>query len=337
MQKRFILPLLLLFSFSRLFSQPANDNCNTAPVVVVSIASSCANMVSGTTVNATQSMAPCSGTVANDVWYQFVATQTTLTVNLSTAAIPLPVIEVFSGTCGSLTSLACIDQAPHNSRVRQLVKKLVIGNTYYIRIYSKQTGFTGGTFQLCLYEPPGNDDCSGATDITVNTGTSWTVSTAGNNYEASPSLDFCNATATNDGDTWFKFVAPDSVQLIYMNQTANTPYQVQTYSGDCNNLVVLNGIRYDGLARSCYYPGSSDGYYKLQNLVAGNTYYIRVMQDFTSGGSHNLATDSFYIFISNPTANDACGAAVDVPVNSSTVNTLRTTGNLKNASVLTGN
>ncbi len=316
------------------YSQPVNDECVNATTITVSTSGACVNGVTGTTIGATQSMAPCAGTTAKDAWFKFVATQSSEVFNC-VVGLSQPVIEVFSGTCGSLTSIGCINPPVHNGKIRQLVSSLTIGDTYYVRVYSKDVPDLGGNFVLCIYEPTANDDCSGAINIPLNTGTNWNVEVGGINYYASPSLAFCNGTRTNDADTWFKFVASDSIQLIAIRETHNSSgaTQIQTYSGDCNSLAVLDGVRYDNLSRSCYFPGgsSADGYYKLQNLVAGNTYYVRVMSDYAAGTIGT--TDSFYLSISNVPSNDACIGAIDVPVNSNSNNLLKISGNLKNASI----
>ena len=99
--------LLVIVQSTNLFAQPANDQCFGATPLVPS--TSC-NPITGTVANATQSLAGCTGTADDDVWYSFVASQTTLSVMVSGSTGFNPVIQVFSGGCATQTSMACVKE-----------------------------------------------------------------------------------------------------------------------------------------------------------------------------------------------------------------------------------
>ncbi len=124
---------------------PANDECiNAIPISY--------NAISTTNVLATESMAPGScasfSSVANDVWYKFTAVQNgDATVAMSNTSPSLDaVLEVFSGTCGSLTEIACSDDNVGGVGETANLTGLVNGETYYVRVY----GYDGdeGTFDI---------------------------------------------------------------------------------------------------------------------------------------------------------------------------------------------
>ncbi len=126
---------------------PANDECTNAKVLVQS--ANCVNTLDST-VGATSSMAaaPCIGNPDDDVWYSFVATATDAKIDLSgvTTIVGSNVdmyFQVFSGTCGSLTSLLCSDP---NSNI---VGGLTVGQTYYIRVYTFAANATN-KFSICV-------------------------------------------------------------------------------------------------------------------------------------------------------------------------------------------
>ncbi len=141
----------LLFSYSA-FAQPANNNCATA--VLLTSNTACVN-TAGTVQNATNSgiaVAPCTGTADDDVWYRFVSVSTDHTITLSSIGANLNTsgarIQLFSGACGALTSVACGTTTITNTTLAR-------NTTYYIRVYS-----AGGTvltsnagFNICVTHP----------------------------------------------------------------------------------------------------------------------------------------------------------------------------------------
>lgn len=169
-------------------SAPANDDCANATTIGVN--ATCV-ATTGTTQGATQSMAPatCStftASAANDVWYSFTATAASTTVEVTgdgdaTTGMD-PILEVFSGACGSLTSLGCID-ATVRGGTESMVVTTTPGSTYYYRIYywpygTPQTvfGFTTCVISAGGGSTPPNDDCTGAVPVALSTPGSITLS-----------------------------------------------------------------------------------------------------------------------------------------------------------------
>ena len=110
-------------------TRPVNDTCQHA----IDISSGTA--VNGSTYGATESMpsgsCATSTTYANDVWYYFHAGAGTVTIT-ATNTVGDVVMEVFSGSCGSLTSVDCQDIPAVGTETSVISTSPGI---YYVRVY----------------------------------------------------------------------------------------------------------------------------------------------------------------------------------------------------------
>jgi glucose/arabinose dehydrogenase len=129
---------------------PANDDCGNATLLTSS--TSCSN-TAGTLVNSTASSglpAGCETAGTHyDVWYKFVATNTSHTITISSQGSNFtnPEMQLYSGTCGSLTSIACGTTSLAST-------SLTTGNTYYIRVSNIGSALTSnGSFNICVTNP----------------------------------------------------------------------------------------------------------------------------------------------------------------------------------------
>jgi len=146
---------------------PANDNCATATVLTP--AATCVNGTSqttGTLVNATGSgiAAACGGSSNDDVWYRFTAAHTSQIITLSGLGANIAVtgagmggsavLEVMSGVCGALTTIAC-GQISNNNLVAY-ANSLTVGTQYYVRVHSTNSVSLTATagFTICITNPP---------------------------------------------------------------------------------------------------------------------------------------------------------------------------------------
>ena len=290
------------FSQTLVFLPPANDACANATLLTSGTA--CSN-TSGNLQYA-GSAAPagaCGGATAGttyDVWYKFVATATTQTVTLSSLGSNLSALttymEMLSGPCGSLVSLGC-----QNANTRQTISGLTIGNTYYERVYvtsSPQVNPTANwNFNICVQQPPANDDCAGAISLTPG---ATCVNTAGTLDLATPNVATplgCFA-AGSYYDVWYSFVATTSSHTVTLSGLgANiTSPQLQIYSGTCGALVSVGCVSGSNLSQT--------------GLIPGNTYYVRVANLATNpSGLGTVANFNICITSQPPPPNDACAGA----------------------------
>ena len=131
-------------------TRPLNDECTTA--VALTPGTTCV-ATAGSVLGATESQPAnnCSGSLSSsapDVWYSFVAGSGPYGVTATSAFDG--VLEVFSGSCGSLTSLGCADVAATNGSETVALNGLVNGNTYYVRYFPYNGAAGTGSFTLCV-------------------------------------------------------------------------------------------------------------------------------------------------------------------------------------------
>ena len=124
---------LFLFLFYSILSNAQSNFCTSATTIVVT--ANCTSPLSGSTVGATQSLSGCSGNADDDVWYKFVATTTAHVLTVSSSASFDAVVELFSGTCATLSTLSCKNQTGNAGTEIIFASGLTIGNTYFIRVY----------------------------------------------------------------------------------------------------------------------------------------------------------------------------------------------------------
>ncbi|MGV9002953.1 T9SS type B sorting domain-containing protein, partial [Flavobacterium sp.] len=132
-----------------------NDNCSGAIFVPVNSSAVCQQVAAGTVAGATAStpalQAPCVGSADDDVWFQFIASNTYLNVALQNVAGSNTNLNfaAYSGSCGALTQIFC---SAANS-LSGVLNNLVIGQTYFIRVYSNANSPQTTTFELCISTP----------------------------------------------------------------------------------------------------------------------------------------------------------------------------------------
>ncbi len=292
---------------------PANNECATATPLTMNTDLTCATVTSGTTVGATQSLAACSGSGGDDdVWFSFVATAASHKIKISnviaTSGTSTDIVhQVFSGTCGTLTSLYCTD-TPDST----LAFGLTPGATYYVRVY---TYFTTSrvSFDICattLPTPPANDNCAGAIIIaTEPAGSNCVANVAAVTTGAAPSAiteTSCTTTSDND-DIFYSFTATGTSQIIRFSSMVATAGSATAlgyhiFSGPCGTLTQLTSC-------DISFGTAGAGESIISGLSVGTVYYLQL---FTAG-INNTATFNFCVQDVVPApANDDCAGAITV-------------------------
>jgi len=129
-----------------------NDDCSGAIALTVNSNSICTSVTSGTTNQATESheaISPCADSNDEDVWFSFVAANNSHAITLSniTGTSTDMYFQVLSGSCSGLTSILCSDPETNS------VNNLIIGNTYFVRVYNATGGYTPNNFDICVSTP----------------------------------------------------------------------------------------------------------------------------------------------------------------------------------------
>lgn len=273
---------------------PANDDCANA--ILLTPSTTCTPTV-GTTLDATQSIAGCQGNANDDVWYKFVATATKHTIEITGDGDFDAVIELFSGSCGTTTSLYCIDNTLEGELEKINATNLTIGNTYLIRAYHYYAAIAGASnFSICVYDvppAPANDDCAGAIMITSG---STCIATAGTTLNATESSIGCTGNA--DDDVWYKFTATAASHSISVTGGSSFNAAIEVLSGCAGTSLYCTNTS----------SASATETVNATGLTIGNTYYIRTYHS----GIESSITPTFDICVFNtppPPANDSCNGA----------------------------
>ncbi|MGH1384996.1 hypothetical protein, partial [Kordia sp.] len=308
---------------------PANDDCANATALGVSPTDTCVTSVSGTTENATQSIAAinCNGTTGNaddDVWYSFVATAFEHDITVTAGTLTNAVIDLRSGACDG-TNIDCADATTGSSDEVINATGLSIGSTYYVRVYSRGGAGNVGTFDICVTtppQPPTNDDCANATALTVS-GTTCTTSVSGTTENATQSIAAisCNGSTGNaNDDVWYSFTATQANHDITVTPGTLTNAVVDLRSGTCT------GTNIDCADAT---TGTSAEVINATGLTTGTTYYVRV---YSFGSTGNEGT--FDICVTSPItppSNDDCGTATALSISPTSTCVTSVSGTTVNA------
>ncbi|MDX1478919.1 MAG: hypothetical protein R3301_14500, partial [Saprospiraceae bacterium] len=303
MKRILVLAASMLFAVIS-FSQPSNDNCNTATAIPAGNLDdgngNCTPLAGESNVGATGWLitppnlyytANCwGGAIDSLVFYSFTAQGVSGSVEVTNGP-GMPHIAVLT-SCDPATAIevGCAVDAPV-----MFDNQLTIGATYYIAV-----GFAGnamGNFDICVFNPvpAPNDQCMNA--ITINN-LDGNCNTGYNNYY--PSTDVLVSgciVAPNTYSVWYKFVAQGvSIADLHIE---NGP--------DAANVAVYDfsggpACTFPTTALACQQNVDFNNPIVLDNqLTIGNEYYIQVTFDNNAVGDFDLCLDNPV-----PAFNDDC-------------------------------
>ena len=210
--------------------------------------------------------------------------------------------EVFTGTCGSLTSLGCTDDNGNNTNENSLLTNLPNG-TYYIAVYSDKN--SEDSYDLCITATPpapSNDDCANAIPVTVGTNGICTEVTGTNTgATASAGVPAPSCGAYLGGDVWYSITVPASGEVNFTVDFAAansiTDADMAIYSGVCGSLTEIECDDLDGTGTMPIIQATG--------LTPGTTVFIRIWE---------FGNDNFGDF-------DLCVAEPPVTLNNQDCNT----------------
>jgi len=308
---------------------PANDNCSGATTLTSTPTPTCTG-VAGTLYNANNSglAGTCTGVNPTyEVWYKFTATSTTHAVTVSGLGSSLTAattyMQLFSGTCAVPANITCQTVATTGGRITNTA--LVVGNTYYVRVYTTTSPNTGSSanwnFSICLQGPPVNDLCANATALTPG---ATCVNTAGT-LDLATSVVLGSSGCVVAGtyyDVWYKFVASSATQTI-------------TLSGLGAGVTAPRIFLYTSCAAASPIACASGTTLTQGGLTIGTTYFIHI-SNFSVNPSGTGGVGNFNICVTNvvvPPGNDNCSGAILLTSGTTCSNTA---GTLINATATAG-
>ncbi|UKN01148.1 T9SS type A sorting domain-containing protein [Paracrocinitomix mangrovi] len=301
--------LAFLLFVNQGLAQPSNDDpCNAIPLTVGTSCSYSTYTNANATATSGVTAPGCASYSGGDVWFTVtVPAGGQVTIDFIQGVMTDGGAAAYSGNnCNSLNLLSCNDDGSTNGLMPLLtVTGQTPGSTLYIRVWEYGNN-NNGTFGICATEPagpPANDDCTGATPLTVNPDDNCGTTTAGTIESATASSQASGCSGTADDDVWFSFTATSTTQYIDLLNVSGSTTDLyhSVYSGTCGSI---------GSPISCSDPNSST----VSGLTVGNTYYVRVYSWTSTTGQ----TTDFDICIGTPPPpppNDDCTGAISLPVN----------------------
>ena len=252
-----------------------NDSCAFATPISISSSQSSTN---GDGTYATMSLTGCTSTATDDVWYTFTATANeTVNISVTPSKDYDPVVQVFANTCTTQINPAiCENTAYPKGKFGMKSLSVTSGTKYYYRVYNASTTKVFPyTFTTAVNRVPSNDNCTGATPLTVN---SSCIPTDGDVTFATKSLTAGSCYSSNVNDVWYSFKATATTQVIGVEASADFDPIVELYPSTCPTTSTSTAIKCEDNRFS------PDGYgtWNVTGLTIGNTYNYRIYNGATT-------------------------------------------------------
>ena len=227
----------------------------------------------------------CTGSYDDDVWYKFTATATTHKITITPSSvngITDVAFETFYGDCNSLYPNTCINNTTGTDAEESFLTSLVIGNIYYLRVFSHDYNSGNGDFSICVTSYL-NADCTTPETLFVNPDANCTITSPGSSV-VTGGYSTPGCIGNPDDNVWYAFYAPNSNYKITV-----TPAMV---NGIDNAVIELfNGYcGYGSLFCADVTTGSSQEELIATGLNPNQWYWVRVY----SYGSNTGAGDFKY-------------------------------------------
>jgi hypothetical protein len=295
---------------------PVNDLCADATPLPCGTAN-----LAGTTVGTT-SVAHGSGcTMSNNgVWYSFVGDGQITTISTTGTGGFDQEMAIASGSCGSLTNIACRDANGGNGTESHTFTTIV-GVTYFVYVAHYAAGSTTGTFTISrtCTPPLANDLCADATPLPCGT-----TNLAGTTVNSTSVAHGSGCTMSNNG-VWYSFVGDGQITTISTTGTGGFDQEMAIASGSCGSLTNI----------ACRDVGASNGTETHTfTTTVGVTYYVYVAYYTTGATTGTFTISRTCTPPPPPPANDLCADATPLPCG--TTNLAGTTNGASNIAHGTG-
>lgn len=284
-------------------SSPSNDAACSATPLTLGVGTSGNNTCSGGTGEPSAPGCWTTGSI-NSVWYSFVAPASgNVNISITAGTLTSAQFEVFSGTCGSLSSISC--SGTHTACLNGLTP----GNTYFIRVDGDNN--TQGTFTISATDG-GSFSCAAALGTgVINVASLPYSSGAGTTCGAVNDLTTAN-TATCGSSS---YLGGEDQVFVFTPTTSGCISITLTSTGSWTGLMLYQGCPVGfcgaGSGACVAYAQSSSGDKSFTATVtAGQTYYL-VLDVFPSPSCNAYSN----LTISAPSAgpyNDAICNAQDL-------------------------
>ena len=247
---------------------PANDEpCNAQSIAVNS---SCVfeTFSNESSTGSAGIPAPgCANYVSSDVWFSITVPGTgNVEIDFNTGTMIDAGAAAYSGTCSSLSLIACDDVSSANGDMPLLTLiGLTPGATIWIRVWEYGDD-NNGTFDICATElascSPTNTSCSSAIALTSNSACINGSTCGGGAVEP-----LSCPTGSTEG-VWYSFLATQTDMNVFVQLITTTGcyFATSVYSGSCGSLTEIG----------CESAAPANDAITLSGLTVGSTYYVQV-------------------------------------------------------------
>ncbi|MBL0293493.1 MAG: T9SS type A sorting domain-containing protein [Saprospiraceae bacterium] len=261
-----------------------NDECASA--IPLTVGTSCSFTTYSNTggTNSTNSAPTCASYAGGDVWFSAVVPASgDLVIDTQTGDILDSGMQLYSGSCGSLTAIECDDDDSGNGSMSRISRlDLTPGSTVYIRIW-EYSGDVFGTFGICAYEPAPAPNCSAGNptpadlcaDAPVLNNPNGFCGTTSSTYTIGDPGDADAICGSPDNNSYLQFEAADvSLSIgwwVTGGSSCSSGVQFAIFGGSCTSPSLVAG--------TCINPTGgtgSSGTWNISGLTVGATYYLYI-------------------------------------------------------------
>ena len=293
--------------YRQLQTTPSNDDCIGS--IALGVNTSCFG-TAGTLTNATGSLptSSCAGTNTDDVWYRVTSTNTNdlaITCTPNGAGFD-PVMEVYTGTtCSNIGWLGCLDGGGDGGAEGVNLTGPTTGQVFYIRIFDYYTAIASNpNFTICAVQQPlsggpTNNECGGATNLSIGTVCNTVTGTLAGATASSP-LTSCGG--TNTDDVWYRATATDVGVTFGVIPNGTMDAVIEVFQGSCAALTPIGCV--DATV------GSETEGVDVTGITPGTVVYFRVY-DYNSAVAADPSFGACALWVA-PAINDECANATQI-------------------------
>ncbi len=267
----------------RTFPVPTNDVCaNATTLTPNAVCNYTIGTFSGAMMNG--GVPACGTGSLQDVWYQFTATDSTMSISLSAESGLNHGFQIIQGSCNG-TVLQCVNNNGSSLSESYFNNNFIPGQVYTIRVFNPSGGLSTLSFGICIRTFPvqPNDVCSNAIELTPASTCNYTIGTF-SGAMMNGGVPSCGISTSQD--VWYKFTATAASMTVQLNAVSGLNHGFQVFEGSCNGTeVICRNLNGSGLSESS----------TLTLLTVGQTYFIRVINS-----SSALNTATFGICLTGP-------------------------------------
>lgn len=265
-------------------AQTASNTCGYDPGNQYPVGTACTGLAFNKpdAFTATFTATGCSGSNNDDAWGWFTATSTRTVISyINTTNNRNPIIHVYTGACGSLTAVGCVNAGGNNIR-ETIAVATTVGQNYMIRI-QHQGGNNAMDGTICIFNQVNDEPC-GATVLSLGTGCTYNAAAnLGATVSTGMSNPGCASGAYND--VWYRFTAPASALVTFRVATGSlaNPAMAVYHASSCSGTFTV--VKCDNSSG----PGNAP-FMTLTplDITPGETYYVRIWGNGGATGTFNL-------------------------------------------------